>query len=94
MYVCVFPSSDQRKQGILIKFGMNNTEAFWSNIGYVSMTLTLSNRPGSIATKLYSDRFGPNLAYHLPMTINRMVLGDMLMTLAHSNRPGSIATKL
>ena len=27
MYVCVYPSSDQRKQGILIKFGMNNTTA-------------------------------------------------------------------
>ena len=51
MYACVFPSSDQRKQGILIKFGMNNTKASGSNIGYVSMTLTPSNRPGPIATK-------------------------------------------
>ena len=45
MYVCVFPSSDQRMQGILIKFGMNNTKASGSNIGYVLMTLTPSNRP-------------------------------------------------
>ena len=50
----MFPSSDLRRQGILTKLGMNNTKASGSNIGYVSMTLAPSNRPGSIATKLWT----------------------------------------
>ena len=53
MYVCMYPSSDQRKQGILIKFGMSNTKASGSNIGYISMTLTPGNRPGHSNQAVY-----------------------------------------
>ena len=71
MHARIFPSSELSRSGILTKFYMNNTKASGSNTNYESMTLTPSNRPGSIATKPYSNRFRPNLACHLPMTLER-----------------------
>ena len=54
MCVCVcIPLATRGSKGILIKFGMNNTKASGSNIGYVSMTLTPSNRPDHINQAVY-----------------------------------------
>ena len=69
MHACIFPSIELSRSEILTKFDMNNIKASGSNSDDESMTLIPSNRPGSIATKPYSNRFRPNLVVHLSLTL-------------------------